>query len=122
MTYAEWQVIHFGSTTHPDAGPDEDPDGDGQSNRIEFLQRSSPIVPQVAEWPVVTFDGGNVEVQFLHPVGREGIIETSVDLQEWVNWNVPENTLTVPVENTLRNIVAPHTGEARFFRLRLGEL
>ena len=122
VTYAEWQVTYFGSTAHPDAGPDEDPDGDGQSNRIEFLQRTSPVVPQVAEWPVITFDGGHVEVQFLHPADREGIIETSVDLQEWVIWDVPENTLTVPEENALRTIVAPRAGQARFFRLRLGEL
>jgi hypothetical protein len=92
-TSAEWRVIHLGSMIHPD----EDPDGDDRKNRIEFRQHGSPIVPRVEEWPVVTFDGGNVEVELFEPADREGITETSVDLLKWVIWNVPENPLSAPV-------------------------
>ncbi|MES2657782.1 MAG: autotransporter-associated beta strand repeat-containing protein [Verrucomicrobiota bacterium] len=34
--FEEWQIAHFGSTTHPDAAATADPDGDGTSNETEF--------------------------------------------------------------------------------------
>jgi hypothetical protein len=122
QTYAQWQMIHFTSTTDPDADPEADPDGDGQINRMEFLQRTDPKVPQVAEWPTVTVVGEDLEVRFLHPAVRPGLIETSIDLQTWEAWNAAGNTLTSPLEDQMRILVAPRDGEIRFFRLRLEDM
>lgn len=40
--YELWQIAQFGSTSHPDAGPNEDPDGDGSANHTEFLLGLDP--------------------------------------------------------------------------------
>ncbi len=40
--FEEWQITHFGSTTHPDAAPTADPDGDGTDNATEFLLGLGP--------------------------------------------------------------------------------
>jgi autotransporter-associated beta strand protein len=40
--FEEWQIRHFGSTTHPDAAPTADPDGDGTDNQTEFLLDLDP--------------------------------------------------------------------------------
>lgn len=40
----DWQAIHFGSAS-PDAGPTQDPDGDGQSNEFEYAAGLDPNDP-----------------------------------------------------------------------------
>jgi autotransporter-associated beta strand protein len=40
--YEQWQILHFGSTDNPLAQANEDPDGDGQSNDVEFLAGTDP--------------------------------------------------------------------------------
>jgi glucose/arabinose dehydrogenase len=120
-TYAEWQTVHFASTTHPDAEPGDDPDGDGQENRMEFIQRTHPRLPQVPSRPTVIVSGESLEVRFLHPSGRPGLMETSTDLETWAVWNVPGNLLTVPAENRLRTFTVPRDETRRFFRFKLEE-
>jgi hypothetical protein len=121
VTFAEWQVIHFGSTTHPDAGADDDPDGDGQNNRIEFVLRANPRHPQVSSSPAMTVAGSNLELRFFHPAGRAGLIETSTDLQTWSVWNVGGNVRTIPLEDQVRTFTAPRNETRRYFRLKLEE-
>ena len=121
LNYAEWQVIHFGSTAHPDAGPDEDPDGDGLNNRTEFVLRSNPNLPQVGAWPAMAPAGADFDLRFFHPAGRAGLIETSTDLQTWSVWNVDGNVRTIPVEDQVRTFTAPRNETRRYFRLKLEE-
>lgn len=121
LSYAEWQVIHFGSTAHPDAGPDEDPDGDGLNNRTEFVLRSNPNLPQVGAWPAMAPAGADFDLRFFHPAGRAGLIETSTDLQTWSVWNVDGNVRTIPVEDQVRTFTAPRNETRRYFRLKLEE-
>lgn len=121
VTFAEWQVIHFGSTTHPDSGAGDDPDGDGQNNRIEFVLRANPLQPQVSSSPAMTLAGSNLELRFFHPAGRAGLIETSTDLQTWSVWNVDGNVRTIPVEDQVRTFTAPRNETRRYFRLKLEE-
>ena len=121
VTYAEWQVIHFGSTSHPDAAPDEDPDGDGQNNRIEFVMRTHPSQPQPSTWPRITLAGANLELRFFHPAGRAGLVETSTDLRHWSVWNVNDNVRIIPTEDQIRTFTAPRNETRRYFRLKLEE-
>ena len=121
VTYAEWQVIHFGSTSHPDAAPDEDPDGDGQNNRVEFVMRTHPSQPQPSTWPRITLAGANLELRFFHPAGRAGLVETSTDLHHWSVWNVNDNVRTIPTEDQIRTFTAPRNETRRYFRLKLDE-
>jgi uncharacterized repeat protein (TIGR03806 family) len=37
LTYDQWRLQYFGDTTSPDGAPDADGDGDGATNRAEFL-------------------------------------------------------------------------------------
>src|SRR6185436_15804140 len=37
-----WQTLHFGSPTNVLAGPNQDPDGDGASNWLEFHSGTNP--------------------------------------------------------------------------------
>jgi autotransporter-associated beta strand protein len=43
--FEQWQIEHFGSTGHPDAAPDADPDHDGTSNLAEFRLGLDPEDP-----------------------------------------------------------------------------
>lgn len=40
--FQQWQILWFGSYTHPDAAPGADPDFDGQTNNDEFLAGTDP--------------------------------------------------------------------------------
>ncbi len=42
VEYQQWQIEYFGSTFNLAAGPDADPDGDGQNNMAEFLSGTNP--------------------------------------------------------------------------------
>jgi hypothetical protein len=37
-----WQIQHFGSVSAANGGPNDDPDGDGQSNQSEYLAGTDP--------------------------------------------------------------------------------
>jgi hypothetical protein len=57
-------------------------------------------------------------VSFDFPANRSCVIESSVNLQDWAPWNVPENTATVPAAGGTRTLMAPIDGVRRFFRAR----
>ena len=40
--YEEWWITHFLSLDNPDGAPAADPDGDGQSNEVEFITGTDP--------------------------------------------------------------------------------
>jgi hypothetical protein len=42
IAYQQWQMKYFGSTFNLAAGPEADPDGDGQNNMAEFLSGTNP--------------------------------------------------------------------------------
>jgi rhamnogalacturonan endolyase len=40
--FERWQILHFGGNDNPRAQADEDPDGDGQTNLVEFIAGTDP--------------------------------------------------------------------------------
>jgi hypothetical protein len=45
LTFAQWQVQYFGSTTNPAAAPDVDADGTGQNNQFKYVAGLDPTNP-----------------------------------------------------------------------------
>jgi glucose/arabinose dehydrogenase/mono/diheme cytochrome c family protein len=121
QSLTDWQTQFFGSPGNPNAAPTADPDGDGENNGLEFLLRTSPIVPG-APWPIITtIDNGTFQLTFDHPANRSCLVETTTDFQAWSLWDVPGNAPYYPTFTTPRILTAPLDSEQRFFRLRLGE-
>ncbi len=121
--FAEWQVDNFGSSEDPEAAPDFDGDGDGRTNRMEFLARSDPESGDVE--PLMSIDGMDEEnVRIEVPVfsNRSVVIETSDDLLEWHPWDVPNNSPSFPATGGgMKVLEAPREGMMRFFRAEFQE-
>ena len=129
MCFGEWQTLHFGSEENPIAAPEEDPDGDGQSNRAEFLGKTNPNeATSTFPDPRFSFLGGGsqIQIQFTQPANRAAQIQTSTDLSNWTLWDVPGNSPQYPSAGQMRTIMGEQdvgAGEAnRYFRLQLSDL
>jgi len=121
QSLSTWQTLHFGGTGLPNAQLAADPDGDGNTNAVEFLTLTNPMTSS-PKWNVdLEIGGGNMSVDFQHPANRSCVIEISTDLLNWSPWNIPENTHFFPATNTSRTLTAPVDNTKRFFRARLGE-
>ncbi len=121
-TFTAWQVTNFGSAANPDAAPEADPDGDGASNRLEYLAGTPPQMP--GGDPLVVSLGvseGDFVLEYLHPADRSAWIETSTDLETWSRWLAPGNAPLWPASDTARQLRAPLDGDRRFFRVRVEE-
>lgn len=119
QSFAEWQVAQFGSSGATGAGATDDPDGDGENNRVEFLRRTNPRSPTLPFSPVTTVVGPNLQLSFPQVPGRSLLIETSTDLVQWSLWNVPGNSPDVPAAAGTRTLTAPLDAQQRFFRGRI---
>lgn len=123
VSFSQWQIAGFGSTTAPNAQPDADPDHDGQPNSVEYFTGTDPC-SAASTWIYGTMsaDGnGGAQFQFTQPANRSAIVEVSADLVNWHTWNVPGNTPCYPPSPMLRTIIAPTNSQDRFFRVRFGE-
>ncbi|MDX2108910.1 MAG: PQQ-dependent sugar dehydrogenase [Verrucomicrobiota bacterium] len=119
QSFAQWQSVHFGSPEMPDAGPDADPDNDGQSNRLEFLLKTNPLISTPA-FPIqfAKSDEG-FSYSFIQPANRAFLIETSTDLQLWSPWSTEGNYLFYPATDLARTLQGTLLQPAQFFRTRV---
>jgi hypothetical protein len=121
--FAEWQVENFGSSEDPEAAPDFDGDGDGRTNRMEFLAGSDPKSGDVE--PLIRIDGMDEEnLRIEVPVfsNRSVVIETSDDLFEWHPWDVPNKSPSYPATGGgMKVLEVPREGMMRFFRAEFRE-
>jgi glucose/arabinose dehydrogenase len=122
-TFAEWQATNFASAGAPAAAATADPDGDGASNRLEYLAGTPPNTAGADPLAVaLSVEAGDFVLDFRHPAGRDAIIETSTDLSAWTRWSAPGNTAPRwPAADILRELRAPQDAPRRFFRVRLEE-
>jgi uncharacterized repeat protein (TIGR03806 family) len=118
QTFAEWQVENFGSNEPPEAAPDFDLDGDGRSNRMEYLVRSDPRSPDAAPMLSILPAGGNgFEIRIPRIANRFSLIETSTNLLEWQPWDVPGNAPHFPTAGGgVTTLDSTSDGSWRFFR------
>lgn len=85
-TLANWQKLHFGSPSHPDAAPLADPDGDGLPNLLEMVLDMNPA--QSGEVPAFGLEQSaeGFLFRFVRHGGHHDIrtlVEGSTDLQSW---------------------------------------
>ncbi len=120
-SFQEWQIIHFGSASLPDARLDADPDGDGNSNRLEFLTRTDPNDAADSWNPEMNVTRESINVSFPMAADRQFTVETSRDLKTWNLWdaegNPPEADSMEPTSADLTSPLEP--GELPVF-LRVG--
>lgn len=119
QSFAQWQMTHFLSTSAPNAQGTVDPDGDGQSNDLEYLLGQHPLSaspPYVTSGPAT---GAQFSLTFTQPANRSALIETSPDLTNWSLWSVPGNVPVFPASPQQRNISGNREHAQQFFRVRL---
>jgi hypothetical protein len=73
-----WELANFGSLT---AGPDDDPDGDGMSNRAEFLAGTSPVnAASALRLSLQPAAAGGMQLQFTRAAGRIYVLRGAAEL------------------------------------------
>lgn len=120
QSFTQWTTTHFpggGANSLPGA----DPDGDGETNELEFLRRTSPWIAQAPFSIGLTSNAGLLSLTFDQPAGRGALIETSTNMRNWSLWDKPGNQPTFPAAATPRLFTAPQDSASRFFRLRFTE-
>ena len=117
----QWQTARFGSPGAPAAAPSADPDRDGQTNAFEFLTGTDPLDAN-GRWTLnAQTVAGNYELTFPQTENRAVLIETSLDLQTWSLWDVPDNRPNYIFEGAMRTLSGPADEPIRFFRARITE-
>lgn len=93
-----------------------DPDGDGRTNREEFLADTDPL--QLSSHlridAVQIPSPGTIEVAFPASTARRYILQTSPDMTAWTDASPP-----LQPAGTTGSISVPASGDHRFYRLRV---
>ena len=108
--FAAWQIVHFGSTSHPNAGPALDPDNDGADNLAEFAFNLNPNTPDASTMPpggsaglpryAVEFVEASerLTVEFVHRTGcGTYLVEASGNLVDWKEAGTIPVAIPVPL-------------------------
>jgi hypothetical protein len=113
--YAAFQVQHWGSSGHANAGPVMDPDADGSTNLLEYAFGSDPKAPNRGYLPKRSIGGGNLALTYQRNDAAEAYTlqtgQWSVDLSNWediapvlVNENAAEADdmqIVIPLANAV---------------------
>lgn len=124
-TYQQWRDFHF-PEGGPAAGDDEDADGDGAGNLLEYSRGTDPAVVenQLAFSPVFTLvsEGTESRYTYTRPLDRPGTLyqpQVSTDLTTWADVASAPVSTAAGVET--REVILPVGGEepsGRFLRLK----
>ena len=120
LTFAQWQVLHFGSTNSPNALATADPDNDRASNYIEYLTQTNPQNGQTVWRLGIAANAGQVQVSYQRVPNLGVIIETSSNLQNWTQWNVSGNQPFFGSSSALVTLSGPLSA-GQYFRARFVE-
>ena len=120
QSYETWRQQQMGALSPAQSDPAADADGDGITNRDEFLAGSGPLdggsFPRLA--PGLSI--GQFRLDFIAPANRSVQVETSSNLIDWSLWNVPGNH-GLPQPGGALMLQGPASPGAAFFRLKFQE-
>ena len=125
QSYADWQQSYFGSTNAPGSAPWEDPDGDGASNKLEYLTGSNPL--QAGDgWAVhIAATNQNAEIDYTRIANRgfEALWTTDISSpSSWQPLDVPGNEPVFAVTNSTVHLQDSLTNApGKFYRVRVFE-
>ena len=114
--YGQWRIIHFLTLANPDGDPAEDPDGDSQSNTVEFIAGTDPTSGASRFAAIVTpGDGNELTLTWPSVPGKSYRIDSNASLD-----GVWAPLVSLPAADspatTTRHAVAMDGG-ARFYRV-----
>jgi hypothetical protein len=120
LTYDQWRLATFASSTSPEGDPSADPDGDGADNRAEFLAGTLAWSGDSFPSSGLRLSGSDVVLDFTMPENRSVQVETSDNLMNWSLWDIPANNgIALPGGHT--TFSGPATGPNQFYRLLIRE-
>lgn len=126
-TFAQWQMLHFGSTTLPEAAATADPDNDGARNMLEYLTGTNPDSTTPDGWGISAKRSAaeGVDIVFERIANRLFEVQWAPNLNSnsvWRALNVPENRPFAAISNSTWRVPDGTTnGPARFYRARVYE-
>ncbi len=83
-SYETWAQSVFGSDSSTHGGPQQDADGDGQANVVEWLAKTNPrSAADKFEISVVTHDVSGFKLRWLARAGVHYRVTHSADLITW---------------------------------------
>ncbi len=118
--FEQWQILYFGSTDNPLAQAGEDPDGDGQSNQIEFAAGTHPQdgTSRFAA-SVVSTESGEFTITWPSVPGEsyEILINPTLTGQ----WDSVATIIAGPGTTSSHTLSRDDHGDEAFFRVRINE-
>jgi hypothetical protein len=125
QSFADWQLLYFGSTNTASAQPLADPDGDGAENYLEYLTDTVPTNAAAAWGISITENNGNARVVIPQVANRGFEVQATTGLLNGNSWsalNLPANAPFFPSSNRtaiVEDSIQP--GPPRFYRARVFE-
>ncbi len=126
QSFEDWQLVHFESTTDPDAQPGADPDGDGADNWTEYLTGTDPNDPSDV-WAIdIALHDDVPSVEFLRVANTGFEVQATTNLLDASSWsplNVPGNRPLISGMTSLVGVEDPTATNLmnRFYRVRIYE-
>ena len=125
QSYADWQLVYFGSTNAANAQRLADPDGDGAENYLEYLTATVPTNAAAAWGIALARNNDRAQVGIPQVANRAFEVQATTNLlssNSWSALNLPANAPFFPSSN--RTVIVEETiqpGPPRFYRARVFE-
>jgi glucose/arabinose dehydrogenase len=125
VSFAAWQSNYFGTTNAPGAGPEDDADGDGAKNYLEYLTQTNPT-NSLSAWSIsAALSNGTPQVFFPQTANRGFEVQSTPALESqnlWLPLNLPANRPFFSSSNRAAVVNdVPSADTNKFYRVRVFE-